>query len=148
MLAPKSLLCAVCAERPAAVNDEVDGRTYRVCFRCKTEMPCEACLAGRRDDCTCDESSSSPPREPDVRERLLRVLNRSYGLDIAEVAQVLGDDTEIGRARVSAALNRARKAGLVKFTGFRMNRIYSITKRGQRTLTQLTRTRTRDEARL
>lgn len=106
---PQRSLCAVCAKRPANTVDDFDGRPVPVCFGCR------------------DGEVPEPPRAPKMRERLLRVLARSYGLDIVELAQVLGEDDELGRAKLSAALNRARRDGLVQFSGGRMNRIYSLT---------------------
>jgi DNA-binding PadR family transcriptional regulator len=67
------------------------------------------------------------------RRRLRRASDccgRSYGLDIVELAQILGEDDEHGRARISAALNRAVRDGLVQFTGGRMDRVYRVTERG------------------
>jgi hypothetical protein len=108
-------LCAMCARKPANAVDEIDGKRVHVCFGCKAdEVP-------------------EPPKAPSPRERVLRVLARSYGLDIVELAQVLGDDDELGRARLSAVLARAIRDGLVQYSGTRMNRIYSLTTRGQHT---------------
>lgn len=109
---PIRSMCGLCAKQPANTLDDIDGREVPVCFGCKEgEVP-------------------QPPRAPTPRERLLRILARSYGLDIVELAQVLGEDNELGRARISKVLMRAIRDGLVKYSGRRMNRIYSITKRG------------------
>lgn len=109
MQAVASSLCAVCARRPSSVVDRIDGRVFWVCVTCR------------------DESVPAPPRTPNTRERLLQALGRSYGLDIVELAQALGEDTELGRAKLSAALARAVRDGLVTYSGGRMDRIYSLT---------------------
>jgi hypothetical protein len=108
---PRTALCALCARNPANTLDEIDGRRVPICFGCKE-----------------DEVPEPPKASP--RERVLRVLARSYGLDIVELAQVLGEDDELGRARISAVLKRAIRDRLVQYSGRRMNRIYSVTKRG------------------
>lgn len=104
-------LCGVCVERKACVIDVQDGRPVAVCRDCFEPEIVEPL----------------PTISP--RERVLRVLGRSYGLDIVEIAQVLGEDSEAGRARISAVLARAAKDGLVKFSGGRMDRIYSLTEK-------------------
>jgi hypothetical protein len=106
------VLCALCGTRTGTLPDIVDGRRLVVCREC-------------RDD------DVAEPKEVTTRERLLRALVRSYGLDIAELAQLLGEDDEHGRARLSAILNRAVRDGLVQFTGGRMDRVYTVTDQGR-----------------
>lgn len=101
-------LCAICARRTATVIDNIDGRLIAVCEHCR--------------DCEVPD----PPPPPTIRKRALRALARSYGLDIVELAQVLGEDDELGRAKLSAALKRAIRDGLVTYSGGKMNRIYSL----------------------
>lgn len=103
-------LCPICAEREACVPDVIDGHPMAVCRECS-----------EGEVVVHDEA---PVRS---RERVLRVLARSDGLYVDEVARALGEDDEAGRAKVSAALNRAVRAGLVQYSGDRMDRIYSLT---------------------
>jgi hypothetical protein len=105
------VLCAVCGTREGTLPDVIDGRRLVVCRECR-------------------DGYVEEPKEVTTRQRLLRALGRSYGLDIVELAQILGEDDEHGRARISAALNRAVRDGLVQFTGGRMDRVYRVTERG------------------
>lgn len=104
-------LCAICAKRRAEVLDEIDGHEYPVCRICR------------------DGRVPEPPAMPTTRDRLLRVLRRVDCMDIQELAQVLGEDTELGRAKLSAALHRAIRDGLVTYSGNRMDREYRLVDR-------------------
>lgn len=112
MLTPTPL-CAICAKRNAVARDVIDGRHVAVCIVCRDfEVP-------------------QPPPPPPTRERVLRALERSEpdGLGIIELAVVLGEDTELGRAKLCAALIRAQRAGLVHYTGGGNDRTYHATDR-------------------
>lgn len=101
-------LCAICVARPAELLDEIDDMTYPVCTGCsRRRVP-------------------TPPKEMAQQERVLRALGRMPGADIVELAQALGEDDKMGRARVSAVLARAIKAGLVTYIGGRMDRLYTL----------------------
>jgi hypothetical protein len=101
-------LCAICARRDAVGYDRIDDNYYAVCSECR------------------DRAVPEPPPEPTTRERVLAVLRRTDAMDIGELADALGDDTEHGRARISAALARAVHKGLVCFVGGRMDRLYKL----------------------
>jgi hypothetical protein len=47
-------------------------------------------------------------------------------MDIQELAAALDEDTELGRAKLSAALARAVEDGLVTYSGNRMDREYRL----------------------
>jgi hypothetical protein len=105
---PFPRLCAICAERPAAVFDEIDGRRLAVCNGCiSDEVP-------------------DPPPPPAPRERVLQVLARMPGADIWELCEAMGENDELSRARVSAVLKRAIQRKLVTYEGHRMNRTYTV----------------------
>lgn len=104
-------LCALCATRPATTTDRIDRRTLPVCVPCK-------------------EGEVPPParsQATDRRTRVLAALARfEDGADVQTLAEVLGEDDELGHGRLSALLNRARRDGLVEFTGRHNNRVYRV----------------------
>lgn len=159
----QAAICAVCARRPAIGFDDVDGRRVPVCGECKNDesglcsgcrigrdCACDACRQGAPSKCLCEQEYqrvAPAPKEPETRERVLRILSRADGLDIAEVAEALGEDTEHGRAKLSAALARACRLRLVRFSGHRMDRTYSITPRGRTALQHMASERDAPEVR-
>lgn len=105
---PVQATCALCGWRDATDHEEVDGVRVAVCAACST-------------------ARVPPPAEtPTMRERVLRALARADGLGINELAEILSEDDAAGRARISAALARAIRAGFVSCTGGKMSRTYRL----------------------
>jgi DNA-binding transcriptional ArsR family regulator len=105
-----AVMCALCGSRPGTLPDVIDARRVLVCAPCR-------------------DGEVAEPEVLTTRDRILAVLRRSDGIEIAELAEALGEDDQLGRCKVSAALNRAVDAGLVTFTGRKNDRVYSLVRR-------------------
>lgn len=106
---PIGATCAVCGVRPASQWDAVDGKRVPSCASCAADVEVE-----------------DPPPPPGLRERILRVLARSDGMSVDEIAEALGEADAPGRNRIGASLARAAHDGQVRHTGGRMSRVYHL----------------------
>ena len=99
--------CAHCGTRDATTLDELEnGRKVPSCAGCR------------------DVEHPEPDRPLTTGERVLRLVRMNPGAELNELAQAMGEDDEMGRARISAALSRAVRQGLVKGEGGRCERMY------------------------
>ncbi len=111
--APRAAIatCALCGYRDAVGREDVDGRSVAVCATCGAGG-----AVGK---------GTSSLDGPSLRDRGIRVLRRSDGMTIDELAEALGETEAAARLRISAMLGRAVRAHEVTFTGSRMNRVYT-----------------------
>jgi len=103
-------LCSICAKRQATCIDDDEGRPMPVCALCR------------------DEEVPDPGMPPNTSDRVLRYVRMSPGVDVVDIAIALGEESDAGRKRISAALARAIKAGLMTSVGQR-NGLYYPTRR-------------------
>lgn len=98
--------CAHCGVRDATAYDKLENGTL---------VPsCDGCMAAAAD----------PPPPVTTGERVFNMVRMSPGADVNELALAMGEDDELGRARISAALSRAVRCGLIRAEGQRCERLY------------------------